>query len=448
MNENPLLHTEDSSEELGVSVHSGYPCELAPKLALEIAKLLKCSTDAPMPFLITVGLVLLSVLAGRSITVLNGILLNEYYVLVGRTGLTRKTTVQAKVIDFLIMLLELLGKERKGALSFVSEFSVEGLRSELNGKGKTLLLVPTEYKQVFDIGRRQNQGNTISTITGMYDCNPIKARLAGQVFEASDYSLSILGCSTPSWFQEATSGDNIAGGFLNRHNIIFCPPADRPLLEPSPVPSDRLLEMASELSRLAPDLKQVILQGCGPGFLHEQRHLSLIGDDAQKLWRNYLLELYDKQVSANERACDLLAREHTHAIKMAGNKAFGDRLSGIDDKCLQFGIQWARASSTAAFMLAGEIKPKTKKKSDAERLALFVTRKFQEESKAVGHREIAKHFGGDQKPWHKAAEEALKAQLIVSVDGGYIPSSVRPTLNEIQKDYRKEKTLTGDQADE
>lgn len=405
------------------------PIDLAPKILQDYLAMMKRCTDAPKEFLLASFLSITSTLCGTSYRLEDDSYLNTYFVLVGKSAITRKTTVQKYAFRLLHEIVGWLGEvegeipiksaknsepnmRKVKAFDVITHGSVEGIRSCLDGGGKSILYGLGEYKTVFDISKRSGAGNTITALTALYDSLPINEALRGLKNSSSgDNAFSILGCSTPHWLNELFTKSNAAGGFINRHLCVFGFPSEDPLIEPKRPDSKEWHYIVSRMSELFPKRSFNLSEGI---HKFECKETILTTNREAKDFLNFVIKEHHKEILHNEddEYGELVGREITNAKKIAGLCAVLNDKTEIDLDSIKFGYLVANNSSKVILQMASN-QPTSKK----EKLLRFIVRRG-----PVQKREIAQYFGGSQTIVNKLLEELEHENKVIKKDGRWKPS--------------------------
>ena len=397
-----------------------FPLEIAPDIVREFVSILQSHTEAPDAFLAIVPIFVGSVLAGRWIE-FNGQPLNNYYLIVGQTGTAKKTTAQGLAMRLLreVKALNprqqyqptLIPGEKAGPLGpdtaypLVTHFSVEGLQAGAIGDGTSTAIQIGEYGSVFEVSKRQGQGNTISELTNMYDGNLISVKTVSRKSQAQGYAISIFGASTKSWLSDFSSGKNISGGFVNRHLVIAGEPI-RILPNPQFPPQVIWDQMVSRFSELIPSDIALLIAENSIKWTGTKRTITW-SSEAKILWDLY----YRKQTQAARKITtpfliEVSARELTHAIKLMGLSAFLDGRTTVLQKDLEFGTRCARWSTQNVItMMSAD-------SYDQSEPAQRVLNKLSK-SGPMNKTDLARALGGRQTEinkaiWHLVIDEVLE----------------------------------------
>lgn len=417
-------HKETKKVETILPGEVSQPIGLAPTIIQDYIEMMKDCTDAPEEFLVASFLSLTSTLCGTSYTLEDGSYLNTYIILVGKSAITRKTTVQKHAFRMLREVVGWLGevtgevsvKSKKKseqnfrtvkAFDIISHGSVEGMRSCLDGDGKSILYGLSEYKTVFDISKRSGAGNTITELTALYDSLPINEALRGsKTTPSGDNAFSILGCSTPHWLNDLFTKSNAAGGFINRHLCIYGFPSPTPLLEPIKPDAQKWKNIVYRLVELFP--KRRFLQIEDNHKFECDETILKISSDA-KSFLNFVITDHHVQILNNEddEYGELVGREITNAKKIAGLSAVLKGSTEIDLDSIKFGYFMANSSSKVILQMASN-QPTSKK----DKLLSFISRRG-----PVQKREIAQYFGGSQSIVNQMLAELEEEGEVVKNDG-------------------------------
>jgi hypothetical protein len=342
-----------------------FPYDLLPQPIQDYLALYRSISESPDEYLVASALAIASALAGPHYTV-NGNRLNNFYLLVGRTSIARKTTAvnfatelylkcRAKRPDLTYQPPEEEKQKEKRqkaeAYPFVSSFSVEGLMEGLLTTGSSVLARMNEYGSLFQINKRQAQGNTITDLTDLYDCKPFGKRTVSKSFESSGYAITILASSTKEWIRELGSQHNTAGGFVNRH-LIFQAEAERVIPFSEAVPEARLAPIVESLASIIPyGITASPLDGIVSWHAPPPKNILLDGG-ARLLWdKLYRAETKTLRSLQNERVAEIAGRELSHALKLAALRAVLSGRLVIEQEDLVFGARLARCSTQHALDL-------------------------------------------------------------------------------------------------
>lgn len=408
-----------------------FPLELLPKPAAELVKICQPATEAPDEFLAAGGLYLGSVLAGPWIEI-NNRPINNYFLLVGETGTTKKTTA----MSYPLVLLERIIKQLvhleyrkpsesttardeymgpKHPYTLITHFSVEGLQTYGLGQGVSAGIHMGEYGTLFDVGKRQGQQNTISELTNMYDGNPVHVRTLSRQVDVKNYCLCLLAGSTSAWLSDFTSTRNIGGGYVNRH-LAFCAKSSRVLARPDTIREGVWDKIASDYASIIPKNLKLVVTVDGP-----QWEAPILVLDWSILARTAWEQFYRQQTLMMRQCedsllCELSARQLTHAVKMAGLRAFMEKRSSINEDDLCFGVRIARWSTQNTAVLVGDIRQPTNLPSVMLRI-LNKVRDFA----PINKTELARHLGGKQGVINAYLELLLaQGHLVKAVTGEFM----------------------------
>jgi hypothetical protein len=365
------------------------------------------------------------VLAGRQVQ-FNNQYLNNFYLISGNTGVVKKTTSQTQAMVFLKAvkkrLPHLTFKQSENldeqihltgpltAYPISTHFSVEGLQSHAIGEGTSTAIQMGEYGSLFEVGKRQGQGNTISELTNMYDGNSIDVKTVSRQMEAENFSLSILAASTPSWLGDFCSNHNVSGGFVNRH-LVFTGNAERILPSPE-YPPDRVVEkFVSHFVDLVPK-----------GLHHdiENGRIKWRGDkkiitwptDVELFWYSYYrARVLEMRALKSTQLSELSARELTHATKLTGLSAFLDKRRVVNAQDLEFGIRLARWSIQNIIGLITTKNSANKFGREAQRVINHL-----EKNGPTSKTHLARALGGNQTEVNRTIQHLIADEFVEWVE--------------------------------
>jgi hypothetical protein len=420
-----------------------FPLQLAPSLIRDFVSAYQLTTEAPDEFLATTAMFVGSVLAGRWVE-FNGQFLNNFYLIVGPTGTSKKTTAQSLSLKLLraIQLLNPIQKYNHIKLSeneelpqgpdtaypIVTHFSIEGLQSHSISEGTSTAIQMGEYGTLFAIEKRQSQQNTISELTNMYDGNIISVKTLSRSVAIENYAISIFGASTAGWIEGFCSGKNISGGFVNRHIVI----TGRPLrILPKPIqPSPEVLsDIVSRFANLIPISLVPIIEEKRIKWRGKKLSLAWTSETEAAWSRYYFKRVEEMRRITDQRLTELSARELTHATKLMGISTFLDGRLTVGLKDLEFGIRFSRWSTQNTIaMMAPAYLPK----SEAGR------RVFEKLTKSgpISKTDLAKALGGKQHEINRAILHMIADEVLEECPDGLLRFQQR-TSNSQQSETEK-----------
>lgn len=408
-----------------------FPIDLLPLLIGDYVRMCSDFTEAPEEYHTACGLFISSYLIGNWISV-SSIKLNDYYLIVGDTGVSKKSTAMRLAVemcreslkhrpDLSHKLSKIDTKTGKKVITYESpyelltHFSVEGLQTRGIGSGKSTGIRVGEYRSVFEINVRKGQGNTIPELTDMYDSGFIKTALLGREVNSDNYLLSIIASSTPSWLKGLTQGENIAGGFTNRHACFVGTPT-RTIPFPVEIPPERFSQLAQRFSKLIPEKIQI--NGVEDENIHwtaPSRVLSLT-NLCQRAWVCYYSKrTEDMRSIPGSLISDLGARELTHAMKFAGLAACIEGKQTIEKTQLEFGVRLARWCIRNLADLTLKTKDAHLDSPQAKKVWTLINKKGPMTKQA-----IARSIGGKQESINIAIEHLKIDKILNEYDDGRI----------------------------
>lgn len=405
-----------------------FPFDLLPGVVAHFIEKIEDRNESPREFLVASFLAATSALAGPHYRLEGGSLLNNYYLIIGRTSIDRKTTALSLGVELYercisdcpdLSFEKVLPDQtvkKLSAYGFVSNFSVEGLLQYRLLTGTSTLARMNEYGTLFQIQRRQGQGNTITDLTDLYDCKPVEKVTVGKSLCARDYALTLLVSSTKEWIQDFGSMSNTSGGYTNRH-LIFTGESSKNIANPKNFPPEEFIVFVETLkNNILP--KDISYQDLPEGGAWTAKQLTMsLSQEASTLWESYYSsERLRLRKVRNPRALEIGGREDSHAKKLAALRALleGRKIIGPDD--LVFGARLARWSTRNALDL---IIPKVDfdfgyYSESAKKIVSFLANEAPQ-SKT----ELAQRIGGKQDVVNMALKLLIDRGLIEKTESGY-----------------------------
>lgn len=414
-----------------------YPVEELPPLIKKAIKLFSVESDGSPVGVATALFAVIGSLVGKSYKFQNNFI-NNYYVLVGSSGYSRKTTIQKfakRILDSALnsrsdltsehLNPEELVPEQFTSVIDVTSFSVEGLQEIIVSDGVSILLMPTEYKSILDVSKRQSQSNTISDLTGLYDCTAFSLTLRGKQLRAKDFSINMLACSTKEWLVDLFSSQNVSGGFLNRHLVGHCAINKTLNAVVGTIEQKEINELVQDILKIVP-VRKIIFNGSKHEIVYETKILDFENAEARNCFSEYISQSH-KEALAQENIFnpqkDLNARESLHIIKLAALHSICSGKMCVGIEAIQFAIKWAQASSRIIINI-NETFSKRKlpltNKNDEKILALIKKHYINTKSPMLLS-EISKKTGGKQMNNRISLTRLLNDKKIKQFNKGYVP---------------------------
>ena len=190
-------------------------------LFLDYLDLVSGTTEAADAFHYATFLQVLGCTLGRRLYIYHAgkLFPNFFTCLVGRSGLTRKSTCISQGRGLLDSLHENRDNtETNPPFRVVKGIrSYEGLLEELSGERKVRLIVVDELLSLLSKARQDSTGNIIPQLTELYDCQPyVNPPIKGKPIVCREPFVSIMAATTESWLQKALNERDVYGGFANR----------------------------------------------------------------------------------------------------------------------------------------------------------------------------------------------------------------------------------------
>lgn len=213
-------------------------------------------TDAPPVWFVHAALSTLAVAAGNDFWTPDrgdNLYPNLWVVLIGDSGTGKSVPLAVSK-----RLLQKADLRRRIA---ADTFSMEGLVSSLKDQPVSLIVQGEFSAFLQNISKEYNSGLT-EWLTDLYDCPPyVERRLAPtrskagvmqpNIITIEKPAVSLLAASTPAWFTQQFTSNNLRGGFFGR--IVFAAGGKSGAYvgDPGPMDEDVEMELAAHLNTLA-----------------------------------------------------------------------------------------------------------------------------------------------------------------------------------------------------
>ncbi len=408
-------------------IKESFPSELLPGVIQDYLKLCTNATEAPDEFLAAGALAVAAALAGPHYKV-SGMPLNNFFLVVGGTGLSRKTTALSLAVDLFYLCLKLRpdlthvrtlkdGQYRNhNAYEFVSTFSVEGIMEQALSHGGSTFARMNEYGSIFQLQKRQAQGNTITELTDMYDGRPISKKTVAKNIYIEKYALTLLASSTKEWVRDFGSTFNTSGGFVNRH-LVFMGETNRINPFPVDIGESDLTDIVQTFLKIIPEEMSVQMVGERVEWVAGAPREIPLSVKSKELWARYYYDEYRKlKAITSTRTVEIAARELSHAIKLAALRVLMDQRIEIGVQDLIFGARLARWSTRNSLELLN-----TEARfdfGDLTNIAKWIINYLRIEE-PQDKTEIAQRFGGKQLNVNTALKVLVDGKWLEEVGRGF-----------------------------
>lgn len=221
-------------------------------------------TDAPPIFHEFLGAALIGTLLARqshSVRVsagVGGTWTNLWVMIVGDSGSDHKSTA-IRMMEKILMLTqsELRGPDDMSPEGLLSMFQSGEANPDL---GPNLMLVYSEFLNVFFHFRRQYSANLRPMLMDLYDVKPVfRKQLKKNYFEIPEPRCSMVGGIPSELLAQYSQPEDWDGGFLNRFVIVQGKKTRRQESEPS-VPENAFIKQAKRLHELMDEVKTAQLR--------------------------------------------------------------------------------------------------------------------------------------------------------------------------------------------
>lgn len=208
-------------------------------------------TESPAEFHLATGLITVGggVAANVYYDYANQIFLNNFAVLVGPSGIGRKSSALNIGRDYFVKTMNAVcmaaeGKPVSGKTIDLlgNMFSPEALADELETANCTGFV--SEYRTLLGNGAKNYQANILPLLTDIYDCpSSYKISFKGNKRGKGSCSkiiarpvINLIGATTTEYF--SLSANDAAGGYLGRHLVFYSAGSGKVIPFPYPAPKD------------------------------------------------------------------------------------------------------------------------------------------------------------------------------------------------------------------
>jgi hypothetical protein len=299
---------------------------------------------------------------------------NDYAIVIGETGLGRKSTA----IEYIHECLERLGAPIE-VLSGLN--SAEGLYEQLARASDTRALIfEDELRTLMAAATRKGTRNMLPCLCRLYRApkyDQLTMRHGG--LKAERPFVSLLGATTTTWIRSGLEEEAVSGGFFNRCLVIA---GERKswVAHPTPPAQDRF---ETFISRWLRPLVEKLRDG-PQSSVHEDLAAWQRWESWYPKWQEYRLKHY------NETLQQLTARTDIHARKIALTYAIVQRHDEITQQDLDIGIAVAEHCESLTVQLLGDVNQSRLTRVENRILALL-----SKNGQAVARRWLQQQIGGN-----------------------------------------------------
>jgi len=252
-------------------------------------------TDASLEFHVAAAFSLLAAVCGNQVTYpgFGGTVCwpNLYTVLVGASGISRKSTV-VRMVDSMLSDVD-------PSLVIRGEQSREAFLTALSNH-PVVLLPLSEFASTLSLWKREYQSGFRECVTDLYDPYiDYRRQLVNKEIVVSRPALNILAGSTFDWLRESLTGGDLRGGFMGRF-LIF------PAAQKEPDAGISLAEAGAKRSALVATLKAIYKQGPRTVRLTE----------VKEYYNMWLRETEQKLALQDDEMVGFFSRVGAHCLKM------------------------------------------------------------------------------------------------------------------------------------
>jgi hypothetical protein len=298
--ENPSA--EESETETDKPELPTFPQEAITGLIKRYIDLVSKSTEAPDEFHWAIFLTVVGLLIGRKLYVSQPtpLFLNFYLLLLGQSGLTRKSTAMRFGIEHVLYRIDDQVAYSSGAVSSEGIYEILGKREE-----QRLLLNYDEARSLLQISRRQVTSDMIPRLNSLFNCPPgdsIDRRKESTLVTRP--FVSLITASPVEWLLSAIEVGDVMGGFINRFLIVSG--EAKQAIPFARMPSE------SEWKSFTDELMHVI----SPYIEGEPIEITW-SDEAKIVYEDFYFDWHKNQQSLPGETASLSNRIPDHIIKIA-----------------------------------------------------------------------------------------------------------------------------------
>ncbi|MFH0871086.1 MAG: hypothetical protein V1878_01140 [bacterium] len=257
------------------------------------------TTEAPDAYLFAVFVAGLGLYLGRAFYLCHPrrVFQNYYFLIVGESGLTRKSTAIGYGMD----LCGRLDGEIKFSSGVASAEGVLGALAKERGTRK--IVFNDEMRILFANAKRPGTQNILSSLNSLYEMRGVLTIDRKDPLEVKEGMFSMISATTADWMTREQEIEAAYGGFINRH-LCLVGEAKGPIAIPKP-PED------SEWDRQI----QGILEW--RAALPREGGQVLLGPAAARFYTDWYEEWYQERRNLPETTGALLRRVDGHVVKLS-----------------------------------------------------------------------------------------------------------------------------------
>jgi hypothetical protein len=320
----PLTEEEPTNDDPQQSSPADFPEEAFTGFFRRYRDLVEPCTEAPPVYHWVTFLTMVGLLLGRSVFIRFPFPLypNFYSLLIGRTGIDRKSTAM-KCGD-----REILQRIPNNIVHVKGALSSEGIYEVLAKQRDTrLLLYCDEMRSFLNISNRQGTADIIPRLNTLYDCpdSDDLTRSRAQSIQIDHPFVSFIAGTPKEWLTDAIGGGEIMGGFVNR----FLPVegmSNKSIPFPKPADDQTAKQLAAELTKIIDQCTNLPVElewSAGANGMYEKFY------DA---W-------HQRQSSLSTETAAITNRIPNHVVKIAMVYSILDGRSEITDHAIATAIQ-------------------------------------------------------------------------------------------------------------
>ena len=333
----PLPDEESRSEEPEQLAPPDFPEEAFTGLFKSYLDLVGPCTEAPSSYHWVTCLTMTGLLLGRNVFIRSPFPLypNFYSLLVGSTGLNRKSTAMTFGVR------EILHKIPNNIVYVPGALSSEGIYEELSKRsGCQLLLYCDEMRSLLNVAGRQGTADILPRLNSLYGCPDTDGLTRrGNSTKVEFPFVSLIAGTPKEWLTSAISDGEIMGGFVNRFlcvdgistkDIPFTP-------QPSPDASRHFIEQLNKVIDLC---GSPVEMNWSPG--------------AQTLFEKFYCAWRERQRSRSGETAAITNRITDHVVKIGMVYSVSEGQNEMTDNAIATAIQIGDYLERTAISIFGD----------------------------------------------------------------------------------------------
>jgi hypothetical protein len=370
-----------------------FPEEAFTGLFKSYRDLVEPCTEAPAPYHWVTFLTMTGLLLGRNVFIRSPFPLypNFYSLLVGSTGLNRKSTTMTFGVR------EILHKIPNNIVYVPGALSSEGIYEELSKRDATrLLLYCDEMRSFLTVANRQGTSDIIPRLNTLYGC-PDNDGLTrrGQSTVVKFPFVSLIAGTPKEWLTSAIGDGEIMGGFINRFMCVEGV-SDRDVPFPPQPDAAASRHFIEELNKR--------VDHCSNSPVEMKWSAG-----AQTLYQVFYCAWRERQRSRSGETAAITNRITDHVVRIAMMYSVLEGHAEITDNTIATAIKIGEYLEGTALNIFGDTGVSTQ-----GRIERMIITRLENNGGSMGLRELRLDIGGkaDTNPFNQALLNLEKADMI------------------------------------